>query len=70
MKTYKINIGESQTLTIRGTLAEARSTLRKINGGRLYGRYDLTETDAKGEGWNLGPNEGCNTATIEVSEEK
>lgn len=45
------------------TLAEARAALRRANGGRLYGKFYVPDTTAV-EGWNLGRNEGCDTAAI------
>lgn len=43
------------------TLEEARSALRQHNGGRLHGKY-VPEVGV--EGWNLGRQEGCDTAVI------
>lgn len=43
------------------TLAEARAFIRRMNGGRLYGKYQTEDGD---EGWNLGAQEGCDTAVI------
>jgi hypothetical protein len=67
---YRIDIGNGDTrssdygLSQRtfSTLKEARSALRAHNGGRLYGKYDPPEEGI--EGWNLGPQEGCDCAVI------
>lgn len=68
--TYRIDIGNGDTMSndyrlsrrTFDTLREARAALRTHNGGRLYGKYDPPEDGV--EGWNLGPEEGCDCAVI------
>lgn len=46
------------------TLAAARAAIRRANGGRLHGKFQVPEYPLAVEGWNLGWREGCDTAVI------
>lgn len=45
------------------TLSSARASLRKDNGGKLHGKFEVDYPGAV-EGWNLYRHEGCATAVI------
>lgn len=66
---YQIHSELFETPKGADTLAEARAIIRRANGGRLHGKFEATPFSADDkyqwvEGWNLGRQEGCNTAVI------
>lgn len=67
-KKYRIDSSYWAVETRYSTLKEARAALRRFNGGRLYGKFEVPEAAGWAEGWNLGKQEGCDTAVI-VQEE-
>lgn len=61
--TYKIQMPTDQEPRGRySTLTQARAAIRKINGGKLYGKF-IPEGEAI-EGWNLAKAEGSDAAVI------